>query len=202
METDADARSRPLTGLVLAGGSSRRMGRDKSRIEIGGEPLVLRAVRRLERLCAPVLVASGDGASFTDLGLTEVADPPGTTGPLAGVVAGLEAAETELVAVVGVDMPEIAPDVRVALADSWQGEAAGAPLVGGRIQPLHGVYATAWADRLRGRLEDGRRGLVAALSDLAARVVGPEGWGHLDPDGRFAADLDLPEDLDRYQPAS
>jgi molybdenum cofactor guanylyltransferase len=173
------------------------MGRDKTRIEIGGEPLVRRAVRRLEGICERVLVSSADGASFLDLGLEEVADPTGTSGPLAGIVAGLEAAETELVAVVAADMPNVSPQVLLHLATHWRGEAAVVPLVDGRIQPLHGVYATRWAPRLRERLEDGRRAVVPALSDLAARVVGPEGWGDIDPDGSFARNVNRPEDLTR-----
>jgi molybdenum cofactor guanylyltransferase len=188
-----------LTGLVLAGGQSRRMGRDKTRIEVAGVPLVRRVADRLGEVCERVLVASGDGSSFIDIGLEEVADPVGFSGPLAGIVAGLEAAETELGAVVGADMPEVSPAVHVRLAQAWRGEAAVVPLVGERIQPLHGVYATRWAGRLRERLDHGRRGVIAALSDVGARGVGPEGWADLDADGRFARDLDVPDDLAPYE---
>lgn len=187
-----------MTGLVLAGGASRRMGRDKTRLRLDGEPLVLRAARRLHRLCDRVLVASTDGASFGDLGVEEIADVADHHGPLAGIVAGLEAARTPLVAVVGADMPEVDVDVLGALAERWQGEPAVVPLVDERVQPLHGVYAARWAPELRAALEGGRRGVVAALSEVGARVVGPEGWGDIDPDARFAVDLDRPDDLERY----
>lgn len=196
-----DTTDRSLTGIVLAGGTSRRMGRDKTRMEVAGEPLVTRVARRLASLCDRVLVVSRNGSSFGDLGLDEVADPPGHAGPLAGIVAGLEVAATPLAAVVAADMPQVDAEVLAILRDEWRGEPAVVPVVAERIEPLHGVYATQWAPELRRALESGRRGVVAALSDVGARVVGPEAWGHLDEVGRFATDLDLPGDLDRYEEA-
>jgi molybdenum cofactor guanylyltransferase len=197
----SDTTDRRLTGLVLAGGTSRRMGRDKTRLRVGGEPLVSRVARRLAPMCERVFVVSRDGSSYTDLGLEEIADPPGHSGPLAGIVAGLEAAGTPLAVVVAADMPEVDVEVLAVLRDEWKGEPAVVPVVAERIQPLHGVYATRWAPELRRALEAGRRGVVAALSDVGARVVGSEAWGHLDDAGRFATDLDLPTDLAGYEEA-
>lgn len=185
----------PLTGLVLAGGRSRRMGRDKATIEVGGEPLVVRVARRLEPVCQRILIASGDGRRLGNVAWAQIADARPGSGPLAGIVAGLECAGTPLVAVVAVDLPDADPRVLDQLARLWQGEAAIVPLVGERAQPLHGVYATAHATAFRRLLQAGMRGVTHVLSTLGARVVGPEGWGELDPDGAFARNLNRPEDL-------
>jgi molybdenum cofactor guanylyltransferase len=136
-----------------------------------------------------------------DLTLDEIADPPGHSGPLAGIVAGLEAADTPLAAVVAADMPEVDVAVLAALRDEWKGEPAVVPVVADRIQPLHGIYATRWEPELRRALEVGRRGVVAALSHVGARLVGAEAWGRIDADARFAIDLDRPADLVRYEEA-
>lgn len=92
-------------------------------------------------------------------------------------------------------MPDASPDVLARLADVWRGEAAVVPLVDDRVEPLHGVYATAAASTFRRLLAEGKRGVTHVLSTVGARVVGPEGWADLDPDGRFARDLDTPDDL-------
>ena len=84
---------RSMSGVVLAGGASRRMGRDKALMELDGEPLVARAVRLLSGVCSDVAVASGDGRRLdgAGLGVRQVADVVPDAGPVAGIAAGLEA---------------------------------------------------------------------------------------------------------------
>ncbi|MDP8928953.1 MAG: NTP transferase domain-containing protein, partial [Actinomycetota bacterium] len=119
-----DAALPALTGLVLAGGRGRRLGRDKALVEVAGEPLVVRAARRLEQCCQAVFVASGDGRRLGELAWEQVADAVSEGGPLAGILAGLERATTPLVAVVAVDLPHLNPAVLQRLAGEWRGEAA------------------------------------------------------------------------------
>nr|MBA2528419.1 molybdenum cofactor guanylyltransferase [Euzebyales bacterium] len=138
--TAAD-RLAPPTGLVLAGGASVRPGADKARLDFRGRPLLLHAVDVLGQLCDEVLVASGDGMRFDDLGVRQVADVASGAGPLAGLIAGLEAATTQLVAAVAVNLPFASADVLRLLAARWRGEPAVVPLVERRLQPLHAVWA-------------------------------------------------------------
>lgn len=184
-----------LTGLVLAGGSSRRMGADKARLPVGAIPLATHVARRLEPICGTVLLASGDGERLGDLGYRQVADVEVGRGPIAGIVAGLEAAETELIAVVAVDMPRASADVLRFLADRWNGEHAVVPTDGELLQPLHGVYAATAAGPLRTCLREGVRAVRAALDRLDVAVVGPDGWEHLDGEGRFLTNVNDPGDL-------
>lgn len=171
------------------------MGRDKALLEVAGEALILRVGRVLEDVCDRVLVATGEADRY-EVGWEQVPDVSAGNGPLAGILAGLEAADSDLVAVVAVDMPYANARVLELLADEWMGEAAVVPLVDGRVQPLHGVYATSAAPSFRRLVEDGKRSVVPALSDLGARVVGPDVWGEVDPEGRFARNVNRPEDLD------
>lgn len=184
-----------LAGLVLCGGDSRRMGADKARLPVGGTPLAVHVARRLEPVCETVLLASGDGERYGDLGYPQVADVQEGGGPLAGIIAGLEVATTELVAVVAVDMPHASADVLRLLADRWRDEQSVLPSDGERLQPLHGIYATTAAEPLRAALVDGIRAVHAALDRLHVTVAGPEVWGRVDPDGRFLTNLNDPGDL-------
>lgn len=187
--------ARALTGVVLAGGQSRRMGQDKALLAVDGEPLVARVARRLQAVCERVLIASGDRR--LGIGYEEVADARPGRGPLAGIVAGLEASRTPLVAVVAVDMPFADPAVLSYLADAWDREVAVVPAVRGRVHPLHGVYATQGAADLRRCLAHGERQVTAALTKLGARVIGEDGWGRVAADnGRFATNINRPEDVE------
>lgn len=184
-----------LSGLVLAGGASRRMGTDKALIEVGGETLAARAVRTLRALCSEVLVASGDGVRLPGVGDRQVADVLPGAGPLAGVVAGLDAAAHDLVAVTAVDLPYASSAVLRLLACAGSGEPAVVPRVDGRLQPLHAVYARSAAGPLRAFLESGERSVTAAVRALAPRVVEAPEWARADPTGRFARNVNTPADL-------
>jgi molybdopterin-guanine dinucleotide biosynthesis protein A len=178
-----------LSGVVLAGGRSTRMGREKATLRIDGERLVDRAVRILRTCCHEVLVASGDGARLGGLEVPQVADAVPDAGPLGGLVAGLEAAAHDLVAVVAVDMPNADPVVLRGLARRWSGQAAVIPRSGGRLQPLHAVWSRSAAHDLRVLLSRGERSVTAVAELLGALVVDADGWGP------FARNVNRPEDL-------
>ena len=141
-----------LTGLLLAGGGSRRMGRDKTAPDflIGGEPLAARVARALGEVCDEVLVASGDGKRMAWLGLPQVADALPDSGPLGGLVAGLEAATHPHVAVVAADMPFASPALLCLLASLVGGHDAAVPVSPDGTEPLHAVYARSALGVLRG----------------------------------------------------
>ena len=183
------------SGLVLAGGSSRRMGTDKALLTVEGRRLVDRVLAVLSEVADDLVCARGDRAPLGLDGVLEVTDAVPGAGPLAGLVSGLEAARHDLVAVLAVDLPSPSAAVLRHLAAQHAGQDAIVPVVAGRLQPLHAVWSRRAAPALRGRLEDGDRSLHAALRALTVTVVGPEGWGDLD-DGSFARDLDAPVDLD------
>lgn len=178
-----------VTGLVLAGGKSARMGTDKAVLRLQGERLVDRAVRVLQGCCAEVLVASGDGARLAGLPVPQIADAMPEAGPLGGLVAGLETAAHDLVAVIAVDMPGADAGVLRRLAGRWDGQAAVVPRTAGRLQPLHAVWAKAAAPDLRALLDHGERSVTAAAERLGALIVDADAWGP------FARNVNRPEDL-------
>jgi molybdopterin-guanine dinucleotide biosynthesis protein A len=183
------------------------MGRDKAQILFDSEPLVIRAVRTLARVCTDVVVASGDGHRLDHLGVTQVADTLPGAGPLAGIAAGLESARHDLVAVIAVDMPAASPAVLALLAGLWRGEAAVVPVVAGRWEPLHAVWARSAAPGIVASLQAGERRVMGALTTLGTRLVGEAEWEAAEaseatePDGpnprkgSFAANLNTPMDL-------
>jgi molybdopterin-guanine dinucleotide biosynthesis protein A len=191
-----------MTGLLLAGGSSSRMGADKAELRFEGEPLVRLVADLLARACGEVAVASGDGRRLAWLGLPQVADVVPSAGPLAGLVAGLEVARTELVAVVAVDMPFASPAVLELLAERWDGQDAVVPRSDAGLEPLHAVYARAAAGRLRAALESGERSVQRALAGMDVLVVEPDEWRAADPTGRFSWNVNRPEDLAELPPAA
>ncbi len=97
------------SAAVLAGGSSARMGRDKSFLEIRGVPLVERLITQLRGRFREVLINADDREQFRSLGVPVVSDWQPGQGPLMGIAAALEAARSDLVFVVACDIPDVEP---------------------------------------------------------------------------------------------
>jgi molybdopterin-guanine dinucleotide biosynthesis protein A len=173
----------PTLGVLLAGGLARRMGGgDKPLREIGGRPLITRAVERIAPQCDGLVVnANGDPARFAFLGLPVVADDiPGFAGPLAGILAALDWAaqnrpEIGWVVSVATDSPFLPRDLVRRLHEAR--ESAGTKLAcaqsGDRTHPVIGLWPVALRDDLRRALveEDmrkidlwtARHGIVSAI---------------------------------------
>ena len=106
-----------MTAVILAGGQSRRMGRDKLLLPLSGERLLDRAVRRYGEVFPRVLVSVSGPERYPELGEMRVFDVFPGAGPLAGLHAGLLAAEDD-VFLTGGDMPFSSPEKALELINS------------------------------------------------------------------------------------
>lgn len=192
----------PFTGVVLAGGRSRRMGTDKAFVTVAdpagtGDPRPLATVARDALRDAggtPVVAVGGDAERLAGLGLDTWPDEHPDEGPLGGLLTALTHAPLDLVVVLTCDMPAIdAASVRglvQALSAAPEADAA-VPVVDGVAQVLTAAYRRRARGPLAAAFDRGERSVKRALVDL--EVVPVE---HLDP--RRLVDLDRPEDLENY----
>ncbi len=155
----------PITGLILAGGMGSRMGGlDKGLLEWQGRPLVEHLLLALRPQVTTVLInANRNLERYQAYGLPVVSDAlAGFQGPLAGLVAGMEAATTPYILTIPCDAPRIASDMAERL---WQAlQAAPAELAvahdGERLQPVHALIPVRLLPSLRAFLAQGDRKLV------------------------------------------
>lgn len=188
------ARRPPFAGVVLTGGASRRMGRDKAFVDVHGRPLAAVARDALARAGATEVVAvGGDADRLASLGLRPVADRWPGAGPLGALVTALGAVEAPVAVVLACDLVAVdAAAVRVVLrALATSGADVAVPVVAGRLE----VLAAAWSVRCRPALATafaaGLRAPSRALADLRVHEV-----RGLPPDS--LVDADSPADLARY----
>lgn len=175
------------TAIVLAGGSSRRLGQDKRQLRLWGEngpTLLEHTVGVVGELCAEVIVVLNDSAAWQQLPARLVPDVYPGEGPLGGIVSGLVAAQHEYALVVACDMPELNERALATLLswprpyDALVPQAAHAQRNRAGIEPLHAVYHQRCYAPAAGLLANGER-RVAALFNQVATLYVP--WNALAP---------------------
>jgi molybdopterin-guanine dinucleotide biosynthesis protein A len=201
-------RSLEFTGIVLAGGSSTRRGRDKAALVLGGRTLLQRAVDALAAAgaCELVLVAA-PGRPLprvaTRVPVHDASDALPGEGPLRGLEAGLQAASASVAVVVGCDMPFLEPSLLALLArHAEEGTRLVVPVHDGRPQMLCSAWRTDALEVVRAHLEAGERSLQALLAPLDALQLPAEAYAGADPGGRSFVNVNTPADLDRLEAAS
>ena len=184
------------TALIFAGGDSRRMGRDKLSLQVGGQSLLQRTLDLAKTLFSSILVSVRSPRN--DIDAPQVCDEIPDAGPLAGLCAGLQRASTSWVFAVAADMPYLLPEVIERLAQRRAGHQAVVPVIGGQPYPLTAFYAVSALPALRDVLaRPGKPGLFAALSKLNVCPVNERDLVDLDGELSSFIDLDTPEDAAR-----
>lgn len=189
------------TGLILAGGLSRRMGRDKAILRLGGRTLLQRAVETIRAAGGEPLVVGRPrpesdvaGAGQTDELLREAAP----AGPLAALRHGIEACGTSRVVALACDLPLVPPDLIRFLAERVERVDAVVPRAAGRLQVLAAAYGRGCLKEFDRRLAGGVSSIHECIADLAHEVL--EG-ADLEPFGGpgIFLNVNTPEDLLRAE---
>ncbi len=129
-----------ITGIVLAGGKSRRMGTEKGLLKFGGKRLIEHAVEVLEKVCDHIII-SENADTYDFLGYDVFADIIPNSGPMGGIYTGLMNSKTELNLVLSCDMPFISVELLNHLIDHNEGYDAVVPWHGGRkFEPMCALY--------------------------------------------------------------
>jgi len=130
-----------FSAVILAGGQSRRMGRDKAFLEIGGKSLLTRQLETVRAAgAAEVFISGRIDADYAAFGCRVLPDQFTEAGPLAGVEAALAAATNPLLLVLAVDLPGINAELLLRLKAAGAEKAGAIPRVGKNLEPLAAFY--------------------------------------------------------------
>jgi molybdenum cofactor guanylyltransferase len=189
-----------LTGIILAGGASRRMGgRNKAFLELDGRPLIEIVIERVQSVCAEVLIVAGDTGPYAGLGAPLIEDRFRGVGVLGGLHAGLEAASHDLTLVVGCDMPFLNPDLLRAFAGWAEGVDVAVLRQGKQVEPLHAAYRRTCLPAIETAIRAGERRIVSFFPHIRVRYVAQEEITPIDPDLRSFQNVNTPDEWARVQ---
>jgi molybdopterin-guanine dinucleotide biosynthesis protein A len=196
----------PLSGVVLAGGQSRRLGQNKALLRLWGPQgptLLEQIVSLLSKLCNEVLVVSDGPHEWAEFSGRIIYDLYPGGGALGGIYTGLTEAEYPYALAVGCDMPflnEALLRYMAALPRNYDVLIPRRPSPGSPdtllVEPLHAVYGRRCLEPMRCLLEQGRRQIVRFFPQVRVRYVEPAELDRFDPAGLSFRNINTPEDLD------
>ena len=186
-----------ITGIVLCGGRSSRMGADKAALAFGDETLGQRAVRVVREVADEVIIVRREGQAplFVEPPVRIVHDPIEGFGPLAGLAAGLAASTTDLNLVVACDMPLVRSAVLHRLIELHGDADICVAEVDGRPSPLCAVYRKGAAGVAEALLASGERRVMALLDRVQTKRVDAAVFRDIDPDLATFVSCNTPDEL-------
>jgi len=133
-----------FSAVILAGGKSSRMGRDKAWLEVDGEALLSRQVKLVRQWGAGEIFISGrPETNYSAFGCPVLSDKFADAGPLAGIERALAAATSSLLLVLAVDLPALKLQFLQWLIADCRANLGTIPRLNGRLEPLVAVYPKA-----------------------------------------------------------
>lgn len=185
-----------MAGIILAGGKSRRMGRDKALLPYGNGTLIEHVAKRLAGIATPLVIVADAANKYRVPGVPTIADEFPDCGPVGGIVTGLAAAGEGTHFVVACDMPLFHPYLLRYMADlAASNYDVVYPIIAERAEPLCAVYRHTALEPLRDFIQRGGRAARKALQEVRGRQVDESALRVFDPLLTSYANWNAPQDL-------
>jgi molybdopterin-guanine dinucleotide biosynthesis protein A len=167
-----------FTSIVLAGGISRRMGKDKALLPINGRPMIQSLIQSLIPISRDIIVSLNDGERHEELkqalpaGVRVVYDERPGQGPLMGIYTGLKASETDVNFVIACDIPEIDPGFITEMR-SYTGDHDVVVSVDqeGRTNALLAMYRRSVIPLMKKQLDEGQKKIILFYPQCRVKYV-------------------------------
>ena len=209
-------KSVPVTGVILAGGKSRRMGRNKALLPLGDSPLIVHVIRCMRLVTDELLLITNNPAEYAHLGLPMHSDRVPDTGALGGIYTGLTHASYDAVLCVACDSPFLQPKLLTHLVSVLGAYDAVMPYTYSRnknigvtnpsystdqitLQTLCAVYAKRCLPIIELMLQESDLRVHALQERANILTLAPEIWKAYDSEGHSFFNVNTPEDFEKAQ---
>lgn len=183
-----------VTGVILAGGASSRMGSNKALLPYRGGRFIESIHRLLDELFDEVLLVTNTPERYDFLPCRKVADLHPGMGALAGLHAGLQQSRTPYIFAVACDMPYLNRDLIAMLADCRELGDVVIPHGEKGPEPLHALYGKGCLPAMERALQAGRRRIVSFFDEVRVRDVPPDQVARIDRRFDSFKNINTPEE--------
>jgi molybdenum cofactor guanylyltransferase len=188
-----------LTGAVLAGGRSRRFGKNKALEIFKGKRLLDHAVESLHSFCDPVLVVANDLSLYYDVKAMLIQDMILHQGPLAAIYTALLFSPHEWVFVKATDMPYLELELPTMMFELKTGFDVVTPTVNSMYEPLLALYNRRCLPAIATSLEGMERQVVSFYKRVKVKAIDEGQWRSVDREGRSFWNINTAEDWEKLQ---
>lgn len=180
------------TAIILAGGKSKRMGTDKTFLELDGVTLLQRMIRLLQPLCKTLIISSNN-PRHEKYGYKVIADEIKNCGPIGGIYSSLKQSKTDWNFVISVDAAFVEPEFVNCLFSDADGYDAIVPVHSKGKEPLIAFYNKSSLAKMEEMLQVGNYKMHNLLASINTKFVDSEEWVVKYP--KLFHNLNRPEDL-------
>ena len=218
MSLNAHKKSFPVTGVILAGGKSRRMKKNKALLQLGDDSLIGHVIHRMRRVTDELLLITNTPTEYAHLGVPMHGDIIPDTGALGGIYTGLTYTSYDTALCVACDSPFLETKLLaylVSVLDEYDAvmpytykETPGCrdkdigvtdPSQDGQetLQTLCAAYAKRCLPIIEQMIQESDLRVHALAEYASVQRVSPEVWGKFDPEGMSFFNINTPEDFER-----
>jgi molybdopterin-guanine dinucleotide biosynthesis protein A len=184
-----------ITGIILSGGKSLRMGQNKAFIRIEGVSIINRISALFEELFEEVIIVTNETELFKNLDLKIYADILPNKGALGGLYTGIHFSKFNYSFCVACDMPFINKSLVQYLAQNIGGEDVIVPRTKDGLQPLHALYSKNCLHPIKSVIDQGKYKIIDFYSKVKVRIVEENEFISLDPSKGSFINVNSPDDL-------
>ncbi len=192
----------PFSAAILAGGRSRRMGQDKSMLEIGGVPVIRRIADTLGEVFSELLIIANEKEQYERMGLDVVGDIHPGNDSLGGLHTAVASAESSHVFVAGCDMPLLRPALIRGLASMVEDLDVVIPVKDDYPEPLCAIYGKKCELSIEQSISAGRLKMIGFHEQVRVRRVEEAIWRMWDPEGASFLNANTPEEFEKIKTIS
>lgn len=163
-----------ITGIVLAGGRSRRMGTDKSLMMLNGKSMIEYSIDALKPLCHKIVISSNN-FSYDFTGCEVWPDELPDQAPIVGIYSCLKRSKTDINIILSCDMPLMSTSVLEFLLSNSSNHDINVPMHGdGFIEPLCGIYKKSSMEILKEFIDNGNFRLNECIRATSHHLISIE----------------------------
>lgn len=195
-QIDLPAGRQGITAIILAGGKSTRMNKDKGLVVFNGKMLVQHVIDSLNMITGNIIIITSNNG-YNQFGYPCIEDELKERGPLGGIYTGLIHSPTIKNLVVGCDMPFLSKNIFSGLINNCDDTDALFAEHKGKVEPLCAIYDRNCIPHLRSRLEQNQLKITDAFEGLKTRVISfdNEDWFK----GNEFANINSIDELNKYK---
>jgi len=189
-----------MTSIILAGGKSSRLGRNKALQVIGGKSLIQRVIDRLATLSTEIIIVTADGEAipcYSTVEIKTVADIYPEKGPLVGIFSGLLSSSASRAIAVGCDTPFLSVSLLKYMSQICSVYDVVVPRIRNKLEPLCAVYSKKCSGPIKKLLEQNELRIDRLFSMVKVKYVEEDEINRFDPEHLSFFNINDQTDLDR-----